>query len=96
MQLNRAPDLEEDEGEKDGEEGRREDYGEGVAEGQECQAPWERVVMGYYYTPVRGTIEIMRTEGHIMPTEGRILQPKGSIMWPEGCIISICPRAGVW
>ena len=44
--------------------------------------------MGYYYTPARGTMEIMGPKGLIM-------QPEGSIMCPEGCIISIGPRAGV-
>ena len=26
--------------------------------------------MGYYYTPARGTMEIMRPDGHIMPPSG--------------------------
>ena len=34
--------------------------------------------MGYYCTPTRGTMEIMRPEGHFMP-------PEGCIMPPEGC-----------
>ena len=57
--------------------------------------------MGYYYTPARGTMEIMRPEGHIIPPEGcikpegGIMQPEGDIMCPEECIISIGPRAEV-
>ena len=34
--------------------------------------------MGDYCAPARGTMEIMRPEGHIMP-------PEGCIMPPEGC-----------
>ena len=35
-------------------------------------------IMGDYCAPARGTMEIMRPEGHIMP-------PEGCIMLPEGC-----------
>ena len=59
-----------------------------------------RDTMGDYYTPDRGTMEIMCPEGHIMSPglwqpSGGIMQPEGGIMFPEGCIISIGPRAGV-
>ena len=35
-------------------------------------------ILGDYCAPARGTMEIMRPEGHIMP-------PEGCIMPPEGC-----------
>ena len=48
--------------------------------------------MGDYCAPARGTMEIMRPEGHIMPLDvyglrqpsGGIMQPQGGIMFPEG------------
>ena len=33
--------------------------------------------MGDYCAPARGTMEIMRPEGHIMPPEGCIMPPEG-------------------
>ena len=50
-----------------------------------------KFIMGYYYTPARGTMEIMPPEGHIMPPEGSILQPENGIMWPERGIICSGP-----
>ena len=48
-------------------------------------------LMGDYCAPARGTMEIMRPEGHIMPPEGCNMpcqrQPEGSIMQPEGGIM---------
>ena len=42
------------------------------------------IIMGDYCAPARGTMKIMRPEGHIMPPSGGIMQPEGGIMFPEG------------
>ena len=49
-------------------------------------AEWEWGRMGDYYAPARGTMEIMRPEGHIMQPEGGIMFPEGlyDFHWPEG------------
>ena len=42
--------------------------------------------MGDYCAPARGTMEIMRPEGHIMQPEGGRMFPEGlhNFHWPEG------------
>ena len=44
-------------------------------------------LLGDYCAPARGTMEIMRPEGHIMPPEGCIMPPEGGIMQPKGGIM---------
>ena len=45
-------------------------------------------IMGDYCAPARGTMEIMRPEGHIMPPEGCIMPPEGCRR-PEGAVITL-------